>query len=73
MTADFHAERRMITSTARAEGCWTDEDISLMRTELRDQYYENLKYANRPLPMLPNEHAESSSSMNAEKTLDGAR
>jgi len=54
MTADFHAERRMVMSTARAEGCWTEDEISQMRMELRDQYYEKIKYANRPLPALPN-------------------
>ena len=62
MTADFHAERRMVTSTARAEGCWSDDEISQMRMELRDQYYEKVKYANRPLPSLPNGYVESPAS-----------
>ena len=43
----------MVTSTARAEHCWSDEEISQMRMELRDQYYEKIKYGNRPLPTLP--------------------
>ena len=53
MFAAFYAERRMVTSTARAEGCWTNDEISEMRIELRDQFYEKLKYANKPLPALP--------------------
>lgn len=61
MTADFHAERRMVTTTARAEGCWTDEEIGQMRTELRDQFYERIKYSNRPLPALPKGKGDGSS------------
>lgn len=52
MTADFHEERREMTRVARASH-WTDEDISVMRMELRDQLYEKLKYINKPLPSLP--------------------
>ena len=52
MIADFHVERREITRVARA-GPWTDEDISAMRIELRDQLYAKLKYVNKPLPPLP--------------------
>ncbi len=52
MTADFHEERREMTRVARARD-WTDEDISVMRMELRDQLYEKLKYINKPLPSLP--------------------
>ena len=69
MTTDFHAERLMVISTARAEGCWTDQDISLMRTQLRDQYYEKVKYGNRPLPQLPSGHDESLSSRDTKKSM----
>lgn len=54
MIADFHEERRQMTREARAEK-WTDEEISAMRMELRDQLYERLKYVDKPLPPLPNE------------------
>lgn len=41
-----------MTRVARARH-WTDEDISVMRIELRDGLYARLKYVNRPLPPLP--------------------
>ena len=50
--ADFQSERAEMTRVARA-GDWTDEDISVMRIELRDQLYARLKYVNKPLPPLP--------------------
>lgn len=52
MTADFHEERREMTRVARVRD-WTDEEISAMRIELRDQLYEKLKSVNKPLPPLP--------------------
>lgn len=50
--ANFHKERAEMTRVARARH-WTDEDISVMRIELRDRLYARLKYVNRPLPPLP--------------------
>ena len=41
-----------MTRIARARS-WTDEDVSALRMELRDQMYEKLKYANKPLPAVP--------------------
>ena len=52
MIAHFHEERREMTRVARARD-WTNEDISTMRMELRDELYEKLKYINKPLPPLP--------------------
>lgn len=52
MIAEFHEERREMTREARARD-WTDEEISALRIELRDQLYEKLKYVNKPLPALP--------------------
>lgn len=52
MIAAFHQERREMTRVARARD-WTDEEISALRIELRDQLYERLKYVNKPLPPLP--------------------
>ena len=70
MTADFHAERRMVTATARSEKCWTDEEISQMRTELRDQYYEKMKYSNRRLPQLPKGRNNISSTLTGVSTIN---
>lgn len=52
MTADFHEERREMTRVARARD-WTDEEISAMRIELRNQLYEKLKSVTKPLPPVP--------------------
>lgn len=52
MIADFHKERREMTRVARARK-WSDEDISVMRMELRDELYDRLKYVTKPLPPLP--------------------
>lgn len=52
MIGDFREERREMTRVARARD-WTDEDISAMRVELRDQLYGKLKYINKALPPLP--------------------
>ena len=59
--ADFHAEKRMITSMARAEGCWTDDDIREMMEELDDQLDDRLKYGNRVLPKLPRDDTPGTS------------
>ena len=48
----FHAERREITQFARSDQL-DDDKISMIRKVLRDQSYEKLKYANKPLPALP--------------------
>ena len=58
MIADFHEERRQMTKIARA-GKWSDEDISVMRMELRDQLYEQLKYVNKLPPSLSGESSAS--------------
>lgn len=58
--ADFHEERRNMTMVARARG-WTDEDISEIRMELRDQLYEKLKVVDKPLPPLPGGEESTSS------------
>ena len=52
LTTDFHDERREMTKVARARN-WTNEEISALRMELRDQLYERLKYVSKPLPALP--------------------
>lgn len=59
LIADFHKERREMTRVARARD-WTDEDISAMRIELRDQLYKQLKYINKPLPPLPDGEGSAS-------------
>ena len=69
MRAEFHAERRMITSMARAEGCWSEDEISEIRMELRDQYYEKIKYANRPLPSLPDNMITDLTCKTSDETL----
>ena len=53
MYDEFHEERREITKLARSDNM-DDEEISMIRKVLRDQFYEKLKYANKPLPALPN-------------------
>ena len=53
MYDEFHEERRKITKLARSDNM-DDEEISMIRKVLRDQFYEKLKYANKPLPALPN-------------------
>ena len=53
MYDEFHEERRGITKLARSDNM-DDEEISMIRKVLRDQFYEKLKYANKPLPALPN-------------------
>lgn len=63
MYEEFHEERREITKLARSDNM-DDEDISMIRKVLRDQFYEKLKYANKPLPALPDGvHASSSGDM----------
>lgn len=63
MYEEFHEERREITKLARSDNM-DDEDISMIRKVLRDQFYEKLKYANKPLPALPDGvHASSSADM----------
>lgn len=69
MTADFHRERQMVTSMARADKCWTEDEIRDLRRELRDQYYAKLKYANRPLPPPPSIGSLSSPSTMSGKTV----
>ena len=53
MTEDFRHERRVVTATARAQKGMTNDQISQIRIELRDQFYQKLKYSNKPLPPLP--------------------
>ena len=63
MYDEFHEERREITKLARRDNM-DDTEISMIRKVLRDQFYERLKYANKPLPALPNgAHATSSTDM----------
>ena len=56
--ADFNAEKRMVTSTARAEGCWTEDEIGEMMEELDDQIVDRLNYGNRVLPPLPQDETQ---------------
>jgi hypothetical protein len=63
MYDEFHEERREITKLARSDNM-DDTEISMIRKVLRDQFYERLKYANKPLPALPDGgHATSSTDM----------
>lgn len=48
MYDEFHEERREITKLARRDNM-VDAEISMIRKVLRDQFYERLKYANKPL------------------------
>lgn len=72
MIADFHEERREMTRVARARD-WTDEDISTMRMELRDQLYEKLKYVNKPLPPLPGGEGCASGRRERERERQGGK
>lgn len=59
MYAEFYEERREITKGMRAERL-DDEEISAMRKQHRDLFYERLKAAHKPLPALPADASTSS-------------
>ena len=59
MYAEFHEERREMTKAMRAEHL-EDEEISTVRKQHRDIFYERLKTANKPLPALPDDASASS-------------
>ncbi len=59
MYAEFHKERREMTKTMRAEHL-DDEEISAVRKQHRDIFYERLKTASKPLPALPDDASASS-------------
>lgn len=52
MYEEFRAQRREATQQAR-EIDWPNEHISELRKEMRDDFYDRLKHAFKPLPALP--------------------
>ncbi len=69
MYVKFHEERREMTRTMRAEHL-DDEEISAVRKQHRDMFYERLKTANKPLPALPDDASASSITAIAELERD---
>lgn len=69
MTDRFRQERLRLTAQARAENCSVDE-ISEMRKQLMIEHYERLKCAHKPLPTVPTDDTESSSSSTSEPSVE---
>lgn len=69
MCGEFYEDRREKTRQAR-EVDWPNEHISDLRKEMRDNLYEKLKHAYKPLPTLPNADMSNPDVRRVEESLN---